>query len=430
MKRRLIILFAIISIAAQAQEASKFQAIRDAISKYDYPGAISAIDSVLLDSANLSNESFRSLTLQKARCQKKVLRYIPALESLSSISAIDDVEVMGEIADTYLSMGQYDTALGYYFMLNRANPTNIFFGIQAASLQYRAGDYQGSIELGKSLCKQEENAQIYSMVAGSYLSLKELDSAMVYYNRAYELNPSKATTINAISNIHLQRKEYEEVIELTKSYLDNYPDEDAIRLILGTAYYLTEQPDSAYTAFKRVYDNGDKSYGTSLYLGLTAAKVRRYDIAMDAYQSAWYQDSTDAKMVINMADAYSFIYHARKRLGIDFKYSPMELYDYATKLSMPDSATIFTASYNKGQIYMRDMDFKKALEPFKTAYTYKQDDYTAALIGICFRRLKDYKSAKKWYQAYLKNAKPGSRMYNEIIEEMKFVDGEIHMLSE
>ncbi len=48
-------------------------------------------------------------------------------------------------------------------------------------------------------------------------------------------------------------------------------------------------------------------------------------------------------------------------------------------------------------------------------------------IGCCYEMKKDYRQAKDWFERYLKVAKPGSKGYTFVEEELKYVNSELFM---
>ena len=122
-----------LTVAINAQEASPLASAKEAISRYEYSKAIELLDKAL-ESAQDGNE-IRDLSLQKARCQKKMLRYDAAAETLASVMKPGtlDVEVAGELADCHVSSGKMNDALGLYTLLSLQHPDNLYFSIQKAS---------------------------------------------------------------------------------------------------------------------------------------------------------------------------------------------------------------------------------------------------------------------------------------------------------
>lgn len=405
----------------QVSPDTRAQRLKDAVAAYDYAQAVSLIDSTLADTLSLTEGAARELKLQKARCQRKLWRYQEACETLESIAYVEDLEVMGELADSYVAAGQMEKALDTYTLLSSLQPENIYFSIQRASLLFKTESYMDCAELGKSICERDPNASVYSLIGGSYSNLNQPDSALVYYRKALEMNPLKAATVTSISNILLQKKDYPGVISQIGSFLQERPDEASVQPPLGLAYYLNDDTEDAFHVFKNLFNAGDRSFGTAYYYGLTALALKEYKEAVSAFESAWQKDSTDIRLAVNFGDALSSYPLS--------KHSADGMYDHAIKLSLPDSTMMYRAYRGKGYGLMMEEQFSSALSCFLKAHSYHPDDvYPLYLTGYCYRRMKDYKNARIWYQRYLDKAKPGTNLYKNVQEEMEFVDSELFMM--
>ena len=173
-----------LTVALNAQEASPLAAAKEAISRYEYSKAIELLDKAL-ESAQDGNE-IRDLSLQKARCQKKMLRYDAAAETLASVMKPGalDVEVAGELADCHVSSGKLNDALGLYSLLSLQHPDNLYFSIQKASLLFKINDFQGCAEEGKAICQRDSIPSMLSLVGASLLKTGQVDSSLAYYRKS------------------------------------------------------------------------------------------------------------------------------------------------------------------------------------------------------------------------------------------------------
>ena len=166
------------AVVSHAQEASPLAQAREAMARYEYSKAIQLLDRVLEGTAD--ETEVRDLSLQKARCQKKMLRYDAAAETLASVMKPGalDVEVAGELADCHVLSGKLDDALGLYSILSMQHPDNLYFSIQKASLLFRVNDFQGCVYEGKSICSRDSIPSILSLIGASTLKMGQIDTAL------------------------------------------------------------------------------------------------------------------------------------------------------------------------------------------------------------------------------------------------------------
>ena len=292
MKRILLLSCLILaSVALHSQETDFRAEARAAMARYEYSRAIELFEKALETAAG-DDAAIRDLSLQKARCQKKMLRYDAAAETLASVMkpGMLDVEVAGELADCHVSSGKLVDALSLYSLLSMQHPDNLYFSIQKASLLFKVNDFEGCAEEGMAICRRDSIPSILSLVGASLLKIGQVDSSLAYYRKSLRLNPQNPGTVTSISNILLGRKDYDGVIDLTKGFLEEVPDNLSVGQILGVAYYLKDDQDNAYEVFKQLRKDGDDSYGTMYYSGLNALALNRFEVAQDCFEEAWQID--------------------------------------------------------------------------------------------------------------------------------------------
>ena len=168
-KPRLFLAAMLLFLAAtgvHAQQTDNLQAAREAMARYEYSKAIELLDKAL-EAAAGDDTAIRDLSLQKARCQKKILRYDAAAETLASVMkpGMLDVEVAGELADCHVNSGKLGDALGLYSILTMQHPDNLYFSIQKASLLFKVNDFQGCAEEGKAVCRRDSIPSMLSLSA-------------------------------------------------------------------------------------------------------------------------------------------------------------------------------------------------------------------------------------------------------------------------
>ncbi len=411
-----------LSAAAQAPDSSStsLRTIREAMAKYEYSSAISLIDSVLYRVETADSVELRTLSLMKARCQKKLYKFEEACRTLEPVAFMEDVEVMGELADSYANDGKLTDALGTYYTLMMQKPENIFFRLQILGLHNRMGDWGSCIDEGKAALQIDSLPQIMSIVGHAYSKTGQLDSALVYYDKALKLRPENASYVTSVCNLLLAREEYGEVVARTGYYLCNAtPDEPSVESIYGFASYQMRNYGEAYKAFKKLREDGDRSYATFYYGGLSSLALENLTEAVDNFSLAWQIDSTDAMLAAHYGDALRQCYRHEQA---------MEMFDKALKLMEPDPAVEFKVFYGKGYSLVAQEKFSDAIPYYKKAYELN-DSFIAALssLGYCYERLKDFDAAKEYYEKYLKLGKPGTRNYRFVEESLEYVNGELFM---
>ncbi len=384
------------AVASHAQETSPLAAAREAMARYEYSKAIELLDKAL-ESAQDGNE-IRDLSLQKARCQKKMLRYDAAAETLASVMKPGalDVEVAGELADCHVSSGKLNDALGLYSLLSLQHPDNLYFSIQKASLLFKINDFQGCAEEGKAICQKDSIPSILSLVGASLLKTGQVDSSLAYYRKSLRLNPSNPNTVVSISMAGCPSCQ-----------------------------------DNAYEVFKQLRKDGDDSYGTMYYSGLNALALNRFEVAQDCFEEAWQIDSSDVRLAVNFAISLARDRQFRNKNGVLINNTDKAItyFSKADAMAEPDHEIMYKIHNGLGQLYSMKQDIKSALPHYEVAYEYNPKDIALLVsIGYCHRLNKNYNTALRYYEKYLKLGKEGTKNYNFAKEEVTYVKSELHML--
>ena len=418
------IAFLLAALSASAQEGGLRQAARDAMARYEYSRAIGLIDEAMASETDAA--VLKDLALQKARCQKKLLRYDAAAETLASVMepGMLDVEIAGELADCHVASGKLADAYALYGILSMQHPDNLYFSIQRASLLFKMGDFESCVQVGKAICDREQIPSILSLVGASSLKMGQVDSSLFYYRKSLELNPLNPSTVTSISNILLGRKDYDGVISMTKEYLEEVPDNLSVGQILGVAYYLKDDQDEAYEVFKQLRKDGDDSYGTMFYSGLNALALNRFKVAVECFGNAWQIDSSDAKLAANYAVALK-----KDNLVPGNQRKAEKMFGKAIELTDPDPALMYKIHSGLAEIYYVRQDFTDAITHYKEAYSYAPENKGLLVsIAYCHEMRKEYKTALSYYEKYLSTAKPESKNYNFAKQAVTHIKAELHML--
>ena len=416
-------LFLAITFTA-AQETDFRTEARAAMSRYEYSKAIELFDKAL-ETATDDEAAIRDLSLQKARCQKKMLRYDAAAETLASVMkpGVMDVEVAGELAECHVSSGKLADAFLLYNLLSLQHPDNLYFSIQKASLLFKMNDFEGCLDEGKAICSRDSIQSVLSLVGASALKLGQVDTSLAYYRKALRLNPLNPGTVTSISNILLGKKDYDGVIDLTKGFLEEVPDNLSVGQILGVAYYLKDDQDNAYEVFKQLRKDGDESYGTMFYSGMNALSLNRFTVARECFGNAWQIDSTDAKLATNYA-----ISLFKDNMVPKNQIAAKRLLLRAVELTDPDPVLMYKIHNGLAQLYYNVSDVNNALPHYEKAFSYYPEDKGLLIsIGCCHEVRKEYKTALQYYERYLKEGKENTKNWNFAKQAITHIKSELHM---
>ena len=407
----------------QAQER-----LHSALNRYDYNDAIHIIDSLMAtDKADSVG-----LALQKARCLKKLYRADEAAETIAEVLHIDqfNVELMAELAECNMQAGNTEDAFRLYSLLSGMQPDNVYFKICQARILYREKQYKESIAACKSIISQDSIPDILSLTADAYKNIGAADSALVYYDHVLRMKPYHVQTLSKKADILLSAKQYLPVIDMSREYLKNDPDNMTMLPVYGLALHLQGSYPLSIEQFEHMLKLGDDSYAVHYYLGLNHYMMDNWPRAIPEFEKAYQIDSSDVTLVYQLANAMSHRVLVRGLESGDMELNPESERLYAKALDMlkPNPTMMHNIYGSMAMARHRIEDYKEAVKYYELSYRYNPKNISAlSSIGYCYERMKDYRKALEYYEKYLKLGKPGSSGYKFVEESIAYVQQELFM---
>ena len=399
-------------------------AVRKHLNRYDYKGAVTAIDSLMA----CENADSVSLAIEKAKCLRKLYRVEDAVGALSEVLHLDqyNTELMAEMAECHVQMGNSAEAFTWYSMLTRLQPENTYFKLCQARILYREKQYRESIAFCKDIIVTDFIPEVMSMIGDGYKNTGQADSALVYYDKVLTFKPKHAQTISKKADILLSAKQYDPVIEMSESFLKEDPDNMTILPIYGLALFLKDKYPQSIEVFEHQKKLGDESYSVHYYIGLNYYMMNYWKLAEPELEKAYQIDSSDVKLVFQLAHAKGNLVTSPKSGGLDKESE--RLYEKALGMLEPDPAMLHNIYGSMALARHRIEDYKDAIKYYELSYKYNKKNISAiSSIGLCYERMKEYDKALKYYEMYLKLGKPGTAGYAFVEESIAYIKQEKFM---
>ena len=418
MKRFIYIVAAMVCIwqAAYAQDE-----VRRHLDRYDYGKAVETIDSLMA----CENADSVSLAVQKAKCLRRIYRTEEAVVTLSEVLHLDqfNVELMAELAECHVQTGNTEDAFTLYSMLTNLQPDNTYFKMCQARILYREKEYQGGIEIFKQVAARDSLPEVLSLIGDGYKNLGQGDSALVYYDAVLRRKPGHPHTISKKADIMLAAKQYEPVAEMCHEYLADKPDDLTILPIYGLARYLQERYAQSIQTFFHMQELGDDSYPVHYYLGMNYYSMNHWPSAIPELEKAYQIDSSDVKLVYQLAHAKSHMYSTN-----DLNPESERLYKKALEMLQPDQGLLHNIYGSMAMARHTIEKYQDAIKYYELSYKYNPKNISAlSAIAHCYERLKKYDKALEYYERYLKLGKPGTAGYNFVEESIAYIKQEKFM---
>ena len=410
--------------------------LQELLDRYDYKTAISVIDSLAAeigtDSTSIAehHEEVIDLALQKARCLRRLYRMQESVEVLADVLYLDqfNMELMADLAESHMQAGNTLEAFNLYGILTQMQPDNPYFKICQARILYREKQYEESIAACKAIIVQDSIPEILSMIADAYKTLGKADSAMVYYNYVLDRKPMHVPTLSKKADILLSTKQYFQVIDMSREYLNEDPDNMTMLPIYGLALYLQGSYPLSIEQFEHQRDLGDDSYAVHYYLGLNHYMMDNWPRAVEELEKAYQIDSSDVTLVYQLAHAKS---HMPIMTGMEsHRLNPEseKLYSKALEMLQPSPTMMHNIYGSMAMARHTIAQYAEAIKYYELSYKYNPQNISAlSSIGYCYERLKNYTKALEYYERYLKLGKPGTEGYRFVELSINYVKQEKFM---
>lgn len=410
--------------------------LQRAIDRYDYKTALYIIDSLETEIGTDSvvvaqnKETVIDLALQKARCFRRLYRMQESVEVLAEVLYLDqyNIELMADLAESHMQVGNTLEAFNLYGILTQMQPDNPYFKICQARILYREKQYEESIAACKVITAQDTIPEILSMTADAYKSLGKADSALVYYNHVLAMRPGHVPTMSKKADILLSEKQYIPVIEMSREYLGEEPDNMTMLPIYGLALHLQGSYPLSIEQFEHQRDLGDDSYAVHYYLGLNHYMMDNWSRAVEELEKAYQIDSSDVTLVYQLAHAKS---HMPIMTGMEsHRLNPESerLYSKALEMLQPSPTMMHNIYGSMAMARHTIAQYAEAIKYYELSYKYNPKNISAlSSIGYCYERLKNYTKALEYYERYIKLGKPGTAGYKFVEESIEYVKQEKFM---
>ena len=410
--------------------------LQESLDRYDYNTAITIIDSLTArigsDSTAIveNKETVIDLALQKARCLRRLYRMHESVEVLADVLHLDqfNIELMADLAESHTQAGNTMEAFSLYGILSQMQPENLYFKLCRARILFREKQYEESINACKDIIVQDSIPEILSMTADAFKNLGKADSALVYYNYVLSKRPKHVPTISKKADILLSAKQYIPVINMSREYLKEDPDNMTILPIYGLALHLQGNYPLSLEQFEHQRKLGDDSYAVHYYLGLNHYMMNKWPRAIEELEKAYQIDSSDVTLVYQLANAKSHITIMKSMESSGLNPESERLYAKALEMLQPSPTILHNIYGSMAMARHKIAQFEDAIKYYELSYKYNPKNISAlSSIGYCYERMKNYKKALEYYERYIKLGKPGSAGYKFVEESIKYVKQEKFM---
>lgn len=200
-------------------------------------------------------------------------------------------------------MGNGGDALKYFEQCIRINPASDASYYQMAQIVSAGGDiHNGKKYVLKALSVDGTNLWYLMMIAGMYYQEKNLDSALIYYEKAVKYNPENENLQLTLGNLYTENKNFDKAADLFDSFDRKYGINEASTLSAIKSLIVEKRFDEALKKTELLIER----YPEELqYNGLLADIYRGKGDnvrAMELYRSALIKYPDNGQLQISFCD--------------------------------------------------------------------------------------------------------------------------------
>lgn len=386
-----------VSVSAQTLTA------RDFMQQYRYREAVEWLETQPETAENL---------LLKAESYEKLYNYTDALAVYERLltNNPDDTELLISTAECASQAGNTESALKYWIKTDSLSPGNLFFQTKKAMAYYRNGNWQETIESAQTVFQSDSVPLLLRMTGDAFLNISNADSAIWFYAKSIEKNPSDYLAVSKLGNLYYAAKFYDSAINITDRYLTQInPNQITIGQLNGMANYSSGRFDEAIDRLKKNVELGDSSYTTTYFLGMSNYAKKWYYEAVKWLGKAYDLNSNDVNMCYYYGTALGRTIKPEKAVNV--------LQEGINKIDEM-SEMLFDFDVSMAETYRNSNAYAKAIEYYLSAYKRQPDKHDLLYsIAQTYDTAKDYKNAIATYERFLKTAPKNFNITNFALAE-------------
>ena len=385
-----------ISTLAQAQQDS----VENLMQQYRYKEAIEWLDK--------QPETVDNLLL-KAESYEKLYDYYAATSTYEKALAQDSTQlsIIIAIAESYYQAGESDKSLGYWTKALQLSPESIYLKTKKAIAHYRISDWIGTIESCQKVFETDSIPLLMRMTGDANLQLLRMDTALFYYNKTIEKNPSDYIAVNKLANFYYAAQIYPEAIETTGAYLKNInPNQKSVGQLHGMALYSNGDYKDAIERLELNTQLGDSTYSTSYFLGMSYYASKHYSDAIPWLEKAYLIKADDVNLLYYYGTALSRTFDRKRAI---------EILQEGVDMIEKQMGMMYDFDISFAHAYQGYGNYPKAIQYYKSAIN-RQPEKTILLYNIASINdmNKNYKEAINYYERFLET-KPKDIDLSEIV---------------
>ncbi len=332
------------------------------------------------------------------------------------------------LGDIYYSEGRYDDAINAYRKAISIDKSNERYFYELGMKSLNAKDEENRIErLNNARVNFEKHLLLYPNdlltnfnLGFIYENLGEKDKSIEYYQRSYNIEPSRYDILLSIAKLSKDQGKLSESLDMVNKVIDNVTEQEtklsAYRIKAEILDKLGEKEKSILALEEIV--KLDKNDADSHYkLGLFYEEKQDLERAIQEYEAVISLDQTKSDPYLRLGNIYT-------KKGMD-EAKIMEVYEKGLILD-PNHPQIH---YDLAILYKKHKNYDKAIEHYKIANKLLPNNYMWQYEYAKLQDGKDNGEALRAYSKAIELKRDFAEAYYDramLLRKAKIIDGKVY----
>lgn len=401
MRRTFILLFLCFTTLLMAQRTDRIQ---EALSNYDYETVLSLID---------KEKPTLPLLLQKGKALRGLGLNKEALAAFQEVIANDTTHTNAliEAAECCRTLAKYQQALKYYEQALDRSPENKYVRIQYIGLLLAQQKFQEALGESSLMTEKDSSSIALHLQAQSFEGMGSLLPAMGCYYNIQEKYADDYLAAAKLGALNIAASDYDEAILTTEKYRQTDTTNITVNRQNALAYCLKKDYPTAINRYEYLVSQGDSSFHTCLYLGISYYAEEEFYKVRDMLEAARKHEPDNVNLLY---------YLGRACAKTSWKKQGTEYLERAIDLSLPKDSNMLRLYKGMADCYKLAQMHNERIETIQLLYNkYDKNNpkYLYELAAIYKWQLRDDKNAEQYVRKFLdtrpKTPQPEQAKMNE-----------------
>ena len=292
------ILILCIGLLTACQLYAQPEAIKKAMANYDYPQALQLI---------AQEEPTIPLLYLKGTALKELKRWPDALQVYEQLCLQDSLAPRAfiESAACCKALSRNKQAVNYYEKALQLDSLHVYARMQYIQLLQSLKRDDEALEESRKLVAQDSSTVALHLLGQCYQNLEQWEEALNCYHKIQQRDSSNYLAAAKLGRIYIEREDYPRAIEVTEAYRCIDSTHIQVNQQNAQAYCLNQDYETAIQRYESLLQQGDSTFYTTYYLGISFYASQLYYEACDALLLAKKQAPKDVNLLYYLGKACS-----------------------------------------------------------------------------------------------------------------------------